>query len=69
MLGFVASPISAFRWKKFIQGVTAIILDVVKMFYKGYMNEEERYAMVKGQKVDFGPDTINKLFGLKENKI
>ncbi|KAA0041933.1 hypothetical protein E5676_scaffold306G001360 [Cucumis melo var. makuwa] len=39
------------------------------MFYKGYINEEECYAMVKGHKVDFRLDTINAFFGLETNEI
>ncbi|KAA0065694.1 hypothetical protein E5676_scaffold186G001070 [Cucumis melo var. makuwa] len=39
------------------------------MFYKGYINEEESYDMVKEQKVDFELDTINELFGLEANEV
>uniref|UniRef100_A0A9I9EIH7 Uncharacterized protein n=1 Tax=Cucumis melo TaxID=3656 RepID=A0A9I9EIH7_CUCME len=49
MPGFLAAPTREFIWKRFFQGVTTIRLEVVKMFYKGYINEEEHYAMVKGQ--------------------
>ncbi|KAA0064202.1 hypothetical protein E5676_scaffold218G00180 [Cucumis melo var. makuwa] len=48
MPGFLTIPIQAFKWKRFFQGVIAIIPDVVKMFYKGYINEEEHYVTVKG---------------------
>lgn len=56
------TPIKAFRWKRFFQVVTAI-------FYKGCINKEEHYAVVKGQKLDIGPDTINELLGLETNEI
>ena len=49
--------------------MTTIRLNIVKMFYKGYIKEEERYAMVKGHKVDFGPNTVNELYGLEANEI
>lgn len=39
------------------------------MFYNRYIIEKERYAMLKGKKVDFGPDAINELFGLEACKI
>lgn len=39
------------------------------MFYKGFINKEEHYAMVKGQKVDFGQNAINEFFGLEANEI
>ncbi|KAA0040195.1 hypothetical protein E5676_scaffold190G00300 [Cucumis melo var. makuwa] len=45
MPGFLAAPTREFIWKRFFQGVTTIRLEVVKMFYKGYINEEEHYAM------------------------
>lgn len=47
----------------------AIRQDVVKMFFKGYINEEEHYAMVKRQNIDFGPKAIKELFGLEANEI
>lgn len=43
---FLETLIKTFRWKRFFQGVTAIRLDIVKMFYKGYINKEEHYAIV-----------------------
>ncbi|TYK23866.1 hypothetical protein E5676_scaffold419G00400 [Cucumis melo var. makuwa] len=43
--------------------------DVMKIFYKGYINEEENYFMVKWQKLDFGPNAINGLFGLEANEL
>lgn len=39
------------------------------MFYKGYINEEEHYAIVKGKIVDFGPEAINELVGLEAKEI
>uniref|UniRef100_A0A9I9D955 Protein MNN4-like n=1 Tax=Cucumis melo TaxID=3656 RepID=A0A9I9D955_CUCME len=47
----------------------AIRLDIVKMFNKRYINEEEHYTMVKGQIFDFGIEAINELFGLEANEI
>ena len=51
---FLESPIKVFRWEWFFQGMSAVRLDVVNLFHKGFINEEEQYAMIKGQKVDFG---------------
>ena len=69
MLEFLASPIKAFKWKIFFEGVIKIRPDVVKLLYKGYINEEELYATVKGKKVEFGPEAINVLYGLDDNEI
>ena len=66
---FLESPIKAFRWKRFFQGVTAIRYDEVKLFYKGFISEEEHYNMVREQNVDFGSKSINDFFGLEANEI
>lgn len=69
MSAFLASPIKAFRWKRFLVGVTAIRADVVNLFYKGYVSEEKHYTMVKGKKVDFKPNAINRFYRLEDNEI
>ena len=69
MSEFLASPIRAFRLKRFFQWVIVIRQNLVKLFYKGYINEEQHYMMVKGQKVDFRPYVINELFGLEREMI
>ncbi|TYJ99631.1 hypothetical protein E5676_scaffold562G00010 [Cucumis melo var. makuwa] len=51
MPGSLAPLIQAFRWKRFFRCVTSIKPEVVKLFYKGYINKEEHYVMVKGQKI------------------
>lgn len=46
-----------------------IRLDMVDLFYKGYINAKEYYAKVKRKKVDFGPEAINTLYRLEINEI
>lgn len=41
MLKFFVTPIRAFRWKRFFEGVTMIRVDVVNLFYKGYISMEK----------------------------
>ncbi|KAA0047035.1 hypothetical protein E6C27_scaffold829G00190 [Cucumis melo var. makuwa] len=60
---FLATPIQAFRWRRFFQGVTAMRPDVVKMFYKGYINEEELYTMVKSKKLILGQTRLMNSLG------
>lgn len=69
MSKFLASPIKLFKWTRFFLRVNEIRPDMVKLFYKGYINEEQHYPMAKGQKVNFGPDAINMLYGLESNVI
>lgn len=39
------------------------------LLYRGYINTEEYYVEVKGNKVDFGLEVINALYGLDKNEI
>lgn len=66
---FLVSPIRAFKWKRFFQVVTSIRPYVVKLFYKGYINDKQHYVMEKVEKADFRSDAINKLYGLESNEV
>ncbi|KAA0047856.1 hypothetical protein E6C27_scaffold133G001210 [Cucumis melo var. makuwa] len=52
-----------------VMAVNAIRPSMVNLFYRGYINTEEHYAEVKGKRINFGPSTINVIYGLKNNGL
>lgn len=66
---FLSASIRAFKWKKFFQGVTEIRADVINLFYKGVIYEEENYVVVKHEKVYFRLEEINACYTLDDNVV
>lgn len=46
---FFRDPICTFKWEKLFEGVFEVRVDVVNRFYKGFINDDEDYVIVKGK--------------------
>ncbi|TYK03306.1 protein MNN4-like [Cucumis melo var. makuwa] len=56
------------QMKRFFQPVIAIRQDVVKMFFKGYINEEEHYAMVEVKVGIWSSSIVHRIISIYKNK-
>lgn len=65
----MGSPIRAFKWQKVFEGVFKLKVDIVNLFYKGFINDKENYVVVKHEKVYFGPEEISTFYKLDGNTI
>ncbi|KGN44535.1 hypothetical protein Csa_015502 [Cucumis sativus] len=50
-------------------GVFDMRVDVVNLFYKSFIHDEENYTVVKQEHVYFGLDDINAFYGLDTNEV
>lgn len=67
LFDFVYIPIKEFEWKKFLKGSSTALLDVVRIFYEGFIHKEENYTYIKGKHIYVDAIAINNLYGLPNN--
>lgn len=62
-------PSKHWNGQTFFEEVTAIRQGVVNLFYKGYINTEKHYAIVKWKKVNFESEAINGLYMVEQTVV